>query len=272
MDPRLRGPVASARTSGSSQSPDATRTSSPDAAGEPAPPDRPRPSRALSQRGPPAPARRSGRRGRAPARRGRRPPGSGSARRCRNGRSRKTATQGAQRIPRCRPEGSAGASAPACGRSRRRPGRPSRTRSTDSTRSGTARRADQQQVDDQQRRRQQPARPADRREQRVGQRGAHRAARVGRVGDWPARRLARRIGRVIAGQAQCQEHDREAEPDERSGSQGRWRNDMQPPAARAWDEVPARTGRKPPVPGGDTARGLPRPTAAPVPSGPPDIS
>ena len=39
--------------------------------------------------------------------------------------------------------------------------------------------------------------------------------RVGRLGA-----TARRVGRVIAGQAQGQEHDRQAERDERGGSQG----------------------------------------------------
>ena len=106
-------------------------------------------------------------------------------------------------------------------RRRRRPPAPSRTRSTGRVRSGDRPAADQEQVDDQQRRRtssqlDQPS-VVNIAWASAAPTGPHGLVgrRVGRLGA-----AARRIGRVVAGQAQAQEHDRQAEPDQRCGSQG----------------------------------------------------
>ena len=90
-------------------------------------------------------------------------------------------------------------------------------RGTDPVRDGPS--SDQQQVDDQQRGDQQPAGPAQGREQDVRQRGAHRAARIGRGLIDRLGTPTRWIRRVVAQQAQPQEHDRKPERDQRSGSQ-----------------------------------------------------
>ena len=187
---RSAGPGRIGRTSGSSQSPDATRAEATPTAGGGS--DRPAEAAARRRIAEPAAdllerpadqdlvAERQ-------AEQARRPPGSGPSPRAPNCRSRKTAAR-ARHILRCRPAGSARASGPACGRPRRRRPAPSRTRSPRPARSGTAPAADQEQVDDEQGRRDQPARPADRREHRVCRASRPRVRTGWSAGCWAARR------------------------------------------------------------------------------------